>query len=242
MPGSDTGHLTQTAMGFAGELLCVPTAGHTWRDERFFSLYRLALLAGPVNLVGGSAAVQLHLHQVRLLLPHGQQTHLQRATDVRTETLMLLLHGIEVLVQLLLALVVLPFFAVFGEILVEATFALVTDVLSEDGLEGPQATGCVDVSNNADHDHGRSLHDGHGLNHFFLVHLSRSVDLADDVGHAGLVAQEGSQVHGLAGVILGEALGLTPVTTTPLAGQEAQRSVTRSRKLSVRLLGRNTCR
>jgi len=55
------------------------------------------------------------------------------------------------------------------------------------------------------------------------------------VGHAGLVPEERGQVHGLGGVILGETLHLTPVASTPLAGKEAQGSVSRGRKLAVRL-------
>jgi len=46
---------------------------------------------------------------------------------------------------------------------VEATPALVADVLGEDGLEGAQAADGVDVAHDAHHHYGRGLQDGDRL-------------------------------------------------------------------------------
>lgn len=102
-------------------------------------------------------------------------------------------------------------------------------MLGKDGLQGTGATRSLDVSNNTDDNNWRGFDDGNGLNDFLLVDLgSWLVDITDDVGHAGLVAQEGGKVDWLAGVILGESLALTTETTGTFLGGKTHRTVTGS--------------
>uniref|UniRef100_W5KPP6 Uncharacterized protein n=1 Tax=Astyanax mexicanus TaxID=7994 RepID=W5KPP6_ASTMX len=250
MPGTNTGHLTlikahfrlvtltlvAMTLGYSNDVNHLILAEHSVDGNSL-----LKLLSGPVNLVGDGASIQLNLHQVGPLLPQGQQSHLRRKD---TDDLAVLFHGSKVLLQLLLALIILPLLAILGESLLlglrpvqvpQTTPALITEMLSEDGLEGAQTTRCLDVAHKANHNHGRSLDDCDCLNHLLFVDLSRSVHFTDDVSHSSLVAEEGCEVNGLAGVILGEALYLTTMATAPLAGQKAQRPVAWSRKLTVRL-------
>ncbi|KAJ0000981.1 hypothetical protein NQD34_006001, partial [Periophthalmus magnuspinnatus] len=249
MPGSDTGHFTQTTVSLTGQLLCVPTAILTLvsvslgdsNDIDHLVLHKhvvdgnglLQLLSGPVHFVCDGTSIQLHLHQVSLLLLQRKQAHLQHGHGVYikrqthlcvgqdADDLAVLLHCGKVFLQLLLAVLILPFLAVLckglllglvphSPVLVEAALALITDVLREDGLEGAQASGGVHVAHDSHNNHGRCLHNCHSLYNLLFVHLCNG------------------QVHGFAGVIFGEALGLSAMAFASLTGQEAQGSVTGS--------------
>uniref|UniRef100_A0A8D0H1C2 Uncharacterized protein n=1 Tax=Sphenodon punctatus TaxID=8508 RepID=A0A8D0H1C2_SPHPU len=241
MPSANAGYFAQAPVGLAGQFFGMPAAATALT---FVSLalgdsndiyHLILLLSSPVYLLSNSAAIHLNLHQVRLLLPQ-QKTHL--SVSYNPDNLAVLFHAAEILLQLLLALLILPLLAVLGEglllglmpsgggaekrfVLVEATLALITDVLSKDGSEGAETTRCLHVAHNTHNDHGRGFH------HRILTG-SRSVNLTDNMGHASLVSKEGSEMDGLAGVILRKALHLAPMTTAALAGQKAQRSMSGS--------------
>src|ERR1700744_717011 len=100
--------------------------------------------------------------------------------------------------------------------------------------------------------HRRGLDHGDGLDDFLFVQLrARTVEVAHDGGHAGLVAHCGGEMDGLLRVVLGEAarrqcarigawtgesipLDLAPVAGGPLAREEGQRAVAGSLELPVR--------
>jgi len=86
-------------------------------------------------------------------------------------------------------------------------------MLGKDGLEGAQALWRLDVANSADDDHGWGLDDGDGLDGLLLVQLgAQLVDITNNVSHTSLVANEGSEMDWLGGVILWECLALSAVS------------------------------
>jgi hypothetical protein len=62
-----------------------------------------------------------------------------------------------------------------------------------------------------------------------------TVQITNNVSHTGLVTQESRQVDRLGLVILGERLHLSSVSSSTLAGAEAQRTVARGLKFTMRL-------
>lgn len=196
------------------------------------------------DLVGDAAAIDLDLHKVGLLLLEGSLGDLRVGEDtddgaVLLDALELAGDGLAVVLGVLLGVLGEGLLLALVPVLVEAALDLVAQVLGPDSGEGAQAAGGLDVANQADSDHlkftklvlhpdsaraardsyRRGLDDGASLDNFLLVQLgTRTVQVTDNGGHAGLVAHGGSQVHRLLRVILGEALDFAPTSTSVAVG------------------------
>lgn len=128
MPCSNTGNLTQTFVRLPGQFLAVPSGCYTFKSsssghsdavnvlilgKHLLNRYRLLqLLAGPVYLLVDGASVYLHLHDVGLLLAFLQKLHLGVSND--TDDFAVLLHLGKVSLDLLLAILILPFLGILG--------------------------------------------------------------------------------------------------------------------------------
>lgn len=97
MPSTDTGNLAETLVGLAGKLLGAPTSSDTLetvtlgdtdnvdvlillKDTADLNLL-LKVTVSPVDLVGDGSTVQLHLHQVSLLMGDGSLAGLSVGED-----------------------------------------------------------------------------------------------------------------------------------------------------------------
>lgn len=196
MPCTNTSNLTQTFVGLTGELLGTPTSGDTLETVTLgntdnidhFVLFEdgvnvdglLKVLFGPVDLVGHGSTVQLDLHNVGLLLAELDLADLGVRND--TDDLAVLLDALKLLGDGLGPFGVL--LGVLGEslllgtvpVLVEAALQFIAKVLGPDGSQRTKTARSLDVTDNTDNDHGRSLDDANGLDDFLLVHLCRAIN------------------------------------------------------------------
>ena len=256
MPRPDAGHLAEAAVGLAREAGDAPAGGDALVSVALGDAEDVEVLVlgedgvdgdllleeglGEVDLgLGVGAAVDLDLHDVGLLEAEVELLGLGVGDDAddgaelgdAVELVLNVLGSVGVLlgvlgVGLLLGL---------EPVLVAAALELLGEMLGEDGGEGAEAAGSLDVADDADDDHGGRLQDGDGVDDLALVHEGAgAVDAADDVGHAGLVGAEGRQVGSGRGIgVLGEGADVAGVFLGALLGQEAQTAVAGGFELAV---------
>lgn len=63
--------------------------------------------------------------------------------------------------------------AIYLPVLVEPTLALLAQVLSKDSLEATETLGCVNVTNDSNHYHRRSLNNRDSLDYLLLIGLCK---------------------------------------------------------------------
>ena len=244
MPSSDTTNLAETSVGLArhaGDTESLDdtggslTAGNTDGVDHLELVedlsdgdFTLELLEAPIDLLGDGATVDLDLEEVSLALAEVKLGELGAGEDA--DDCAVLLYSLEVALDGVLALgILLVSLRVMSEglllgvlpVLVEAALELIGEMLSVDGRESAEATGGLNVTDEADDLERGALDDGDGLNDVLLEHLLTlaAFVVAGDVGHASLVTEEGGQVDGLLGVILGESSHTAAVVSCSASGQ-----------------------
>ena len=244
MPSSDTTDLAETSVGLArhagnteslddtGSSL---TTGHTNSVDHLELVedlsdgdFTLELLEAPIDLLSDCATVDLDLEEVSLALAEIKLGELGAGED--TDDGAVLLYSLKVALDGVLALgILLVSLGVVGEglllgvlpVLVEAALELIREMLSIDGRKSAEATGGLNVTDEADDLKRGALDNGDGLNDVLLEDLLTltAFVVASDVGHSSLVAHEGGKMDGLLSVILGESSNTAAVVSCSASGE-----------------------
>jgi len=220
MPRANASNLAETLVSLAGETASTPTSGDTLETLTLGNgngINNLILIEdgldwdlllketiGIFDLISGSTTIDLDLKDVGLLLAEidlgdlsvGDHTH-NRA--VLGDASKLTIDGLLTLgIGELLGVLGKGFLLRAIPVLVQTAEELLAESLSPDGSESTEAVRGLNVANNTNDEHGRSLNNGDSLNDFLLVGLGTStVNLTDDVSHTSLVSKEGSKVSRL---------------------------------------------
>lgn len=193
VPCSNATNLTQSLVGLARQFLSSPTVGNTLESVTLSNTDDVDVLVllehrgdvdsllevrlGEFDLVGDGATVDLDLHQVGLLLVEASLADL--GVGENADNGAVLGDALELAGDRRLGARLGVLLGVLGErlllravpVLVESALDLVGEVLSPDGGQRAETTGGLDVADNTDDDHRRSLENGNSLNDLTLVHL-----------------------------------------------------------------------
>lgn len=207
--------------------------------------FLLELAVSEVDLLGAITTVDLDFHNVSLVLAELQLADLgsnENADDraVLLDALKVTLDGAGALGVFLEPIGVLAESLLLGvgPVSVEAALHISVKVLSPDGVELADATWGFDVTDETDNLDGWALDNGGGKDDVLLDDLLTVTALVvlDDVGHTGLVTNEGSQVASLGSIVSGEVLAAASVVRRASFRHEAKMAVSWVLELSVRHL------
>ena len=192
MPGTDTGNLSETLVGFPWELLSSPTVGNTLEtvtlgDSNDVDVLVLFEDGGDFNglleesmsigdLVRYGSAVKLDLHEVGLLLTQTSFADLSVGENadnsaVFADALQFTISRLATVLSVLLGIAGESLLLRSVPVLVKPSLELFAEVRSPDGGEGSEATRGLNVSNDADNKEWGRLHDGDGLNNLTFIHF-----------------------------------------------------------------------
>lgn len=192
MPCANAGNLAEALVRLARQLARPPTVCNsletvTLRDCN--NIHDLILLKHRTDLDGlleqamrvldlvrDAATIDLDLHEVRLLLLESSLADLGvgKNTDNRAvlaDALELARDGLSAVLRVLLGVASEGLLLGSVPVLVEATLKFVGKMRRPYGSEGAEATGSLNVANDADDDHWWCLDDGDSLDDLALVHL-----------------------------------------------------------------------
>jgi len=229
MPGTNASDFTETSMSLtvktgasesldgAGHTL---TAGNTNSVDNFIHVENvtdldllLELVVSEVDLVTDGSTVNLDLEDVCLALTEAELTDLGGRKNTHDSAVFLDASHIAMDRVLVLG-IELVLLGVLGEslllgvhpVLVHAPLDGFVKISSPDGGERAEAAGGLNVADKTDNLHRWALDDGARVHNILLDHFLALTSLLvlDDVGHAGLVTNEGGKVARAGGVVAGE--------------------------------------